>query len=248
MDEETQMTRPAAITPAPPELGIIGGMGPAATTNFVRQLDELSDAESDQEHLAYIVWGDPRVPDRSAALLGRGPSPLPHLSAAVTALSTLGVRLIAMPCNTAHHWIDELSSQTTVPIVDMIAATAERTAALQPGARVCILATLGTASSPLYRNRLTAAGLQPVDLDTSSQELVEGIIRSVKAQDLVAAREGLERVEPVIARHDVDVAIIACTDLSYLVAEVEVDLGVQTVDASEALARSCLEHLGHRIR
>lgn len=235
-----------AEPPPPPELGVIGGMGPAATTNFLRQLDELTVAERDQDHVAYVVWGDPRIPDRSEALLGRGPSPLPHLTAAVTALTTIGVQLIAMPCNTAHHWIEEMSAVTPVPIIDMIDATARRTAALHRGARVCILATLGTSSSPLYRDRLRASGLHHIALDADAQDLVEATIRAVKARDLASASHHLDEIDLILDDHPVEVAIIACTDLSFLLVETGFELGVPTIDASEALVRSCLEHFGVR--
>jgi aspartate racemase len=230
--------------PAPPDLGIVGGMGPAATVNFLRQLGELTVAERDQDHLSYVVWGDPRIPDRSAALLGNGPSPLPHLRTAVTALVGLGVRLIAIPCNTAHHWIDDLSAASAVPIVDMISETARRTAALHPGAKVCILATLGTSASPLYRDRLTANGLHHIPLDAPSQDLVEATIRAVKAHDLVAAQHRLDQFDTLVAQHGADAAIVACTDLSFLIAEAKADLSVPMVDASDSLARSCLAHFG----
>ena len=233
--------------PASPDLGIVGGMGPAATTNFLRQLDELVVAERDQDHLAYVVWGDPRVPDRSEALLGRGPSPLPHLRSAVVQLAGLGVRLIAMPCNTAHHWIGELSAISEVPIVDMVAETARRTALAHPGARVCVLATTGTSCSPMYRDRLTAAGLELVALDDPSVRLVEAAIRAVKANDLHGARSQLEAIIEPVERLHVDAAIVACTDLSHLVGQTGVDVGLPTIDASESLARSCLGYFGRRI-
>lgn len=235
-----------ASLPRPPDLGVIGGMGPAATTNFLRQLDGLTVAERDQDHLAYVVWGDPRIPDRSDALLGRGASPLPHLTTAVTALAGLGVRLIAMPCNTAHHWIEDMSAMSPVPIVDMIAETARRTAELHPGAQVCILATLGTSSSPLYRDRLIARGLHHITLDAVAQDVVEASIRAVKAHDLHSARHHLDEIELVLDDHPAEVAIIACTDLSFLLVETGFELGLPTIDASEALARSCLEHFGVR--
>lgn len=235
---------PDETAPLAPDLGIIGGMGPAATTTFLRQLDALVLAERDQDHLAYVVWGDPRVPDRSEALLGRGPTPLWHLQTAVSGLNALGVRLIAIPCNTAHHWIDELAAISDVPIVDMVAETARRTSALHPGARVCILATLGTASSPLYRDRLTSHGLAHVTLGPAAQQVVEQAIRAVKANDVVAARDRLTHATELIERHRVDVAVVACTDLSFLLAESRIELGLPTIDASESLARTCLGHFG----
>ena len=62
-------------TGAPRTVGILGGMGPAATADFYARLVRATPAERDQDHLPVVVWGDPTVPDRVAALAGTGPSP-----------------------------------------------------------------------------------------------------------------------------------------------------------------------------
>jgi aspartate racemase len=130
----------------------------------------------------------------------------------------------------------------------MILETARRAALVHPGARVCILATLGTSSSPLYRDRLMAHGLDLVPLDTPSQGVVEAAIRSVKANDLEGGRRVLDDISGLLERHGADVAIVACTDLSYLVAEIDADLGIPMVDASDCLARFCLTYFDRQLR
>jgi len=56
-------------------VGILGGMGPAATADFYTKLIQSTPATQDQDHLPVIIWADPSMPDRTAALLGNGPGP-----------------------------------------------------------------------------------------------------------------------------------------------------------------------------
>ena len=84
-------------------IGVLGGMGPAATLDFMAKLLRLTPAERDQDHVPLVVVSDPRVPDRVGPILrGRGESPLAALQAGVRRLERAGARCIAIPCHTAH--------------------------------------------------------------------------------------------------------------------------------------------------
>ena len=50
-------------------VGVLGGLGPAATVLFMRRLVELTDAPRDQDHVDLLVWQHGSIPDRSAFLL-----------------------------------------------------------------------------------------------------------------------------------------------------------------------------------
>ncbi|MFI0220807.1 aspartate/glutamate racemase family protein [Streptomyces lydicus] len=80
-------------------------MGPLATADFYRRLVERTPAAGDQGHLPVVMWADPGVPDRTAALLGKGPSPVPALVEGARWLQRAGVSCIAVPCNTAHAYV-----------------------------------------------------------------------------------------------------------------------------------------------
>ncbi len=104
-------------------LGVLGGMGPAATVDFMAKLIRLNPAERDQDHLPVIVLSDPRVPDRVGPVVdGRGRSPLPALRAGVGALERAGAQAIAIPCHTAHHWYAQLAAATSLPILHIVDA------------------------------------------------------------------------------------------------------------------------------
>src|SRR5687768_12963046 len=98
-------------------LGILGGMGPLAGAAFAARLVALTPAERDQDHVPALLCNDPRVPDRSSARLGQGEDPLEAMAAGVRLLERAGASLIAIPCNTAHLWYEQLAARTQVPLL-----------------------------------------------------------------------------------------------------------------------------------
>ena len=126
-------------------LGVLGGMGPLATVEFLRKLIEHTPARVDQEHIPCITYSVPQVPCRVTAILDGGPSPLPAMLKGINVLERAGVSAIAIPCVTAHHWFDEMTAATRLPILHIAKATIEVLATnADPGHCVGVLATRAT--------------------------------------------------------------------------------------------------------
>ena len=62
-----------------PLLGVLGGMGPLATVDFLTKLIEESGAERDDDHVPVVVYSVPQIPSRPAAIIAGGESPLPAM-------------------------------------------------------------------------------------------------------------------------------------------------------------------------
>lgn len=103
-------------------LGVLGGMGPMATVDFMAKVVRHTPATCDQEHVEMIVSSSVNIPDRTAAILGTGPDPFPDMLDALRRLERAGARVIAIPCNTAHHWHARLQDETEVPILHIVDA------------------------------------------------------------------------------------------------------------------------------
>ena len=71
-------------------LGVLGGMGPLASAQFMVRLTLLTPAERDQDHIPTVLWSDPRVPDRTQARLAGGDDPLPWLLHGIAGLRRAG--------------------------------------------------------------------------------------------------------------------------------------------------------------
>ena len=133
-------------------LGVLGGMGPMATIDFLGKVTEATPALRDQDHLDIITVSAASIPDRTAAILGRGPDPLPELLGALRRLERAGASVVAIPCNTAHRWHASLQAATALPILHIVDALAEALGNLHVGTgRIGLLATDGMIAAGLYQ-------------------------------------------------------------------------------------------------
>ena len=193
-------------------LGILGGMGPSATADFLVKLIALTPAQRDQEHIPLIISCLPQTPDRSTAILGDGPSPLPTLLLGLKRLQEAGALAIVIPCNTSHHWFDQLQAATPAPILHIADAAL---AALPTDPRpVAILATRGALASGFYQRKLEARGQcwrQPTG--NTEQDAVDRAIACIKAGDPDAAGAAMATAWQHCADAGVGAAIMACTEI-----------------------------------
>src|SRR4051812_8597528 len=107
-------------------LGVLGGIGPMATVDFMSKVVQNTPAARDQDHIPMVVCSAVDIPDRTAAILGEGADPFPAMRDALRRLEAVGARCIAIPCNTAHHWHAALQAETSariLHIVDVVAGT-----------------------------------------------------------------------------------------------------------------------------
>ena len=106
-------------------LGVLGGMGPLATADFFKKLIEETPAQYDEEHVPVVIYSVPQMPDRVKAITHGAESPLPHMLAGMRALQRLEVGCVAIPCNTAHHWFEELQRASGLPILHIADAACD---------------------------------------------------------------------------------------------------------------------------
>ena len=134
-------------------LGVLGGMGPAAGVEIMRRLIAQTAAVRDQDHVPAVLWSDPRVPDRSTAMLAGTNEPLAWLEQGIRGLQQAGCTRIVIPCNTAHFWYNDLVKLGT-PITHIVDAVKEQLRELSVSGTVAVLGTKATMSMNLYQSRL----------------------------------------------------------------------------------------------
>ena len=180
-----------------PLLGVLGGMGPLATAHFYRTLVELTPAALDQDHLPVVIWADPSVPDRTRALVGHGPSPLPSLLKGLRHLECAGASLIVIPCNTAHAYLGALRAAADVEILDMpsqVLAQAEPLA--RRTGRIGLLATRGTRYAGVYEQAARTRGVTIHNVSQATQtDIVDRAIAAVN-QAAILRRPGVPSPSP----------------------------------------------------
>ena len=229
-------------------LGILGGMGPLATVDFLGKLIRLTPATRDQDHIPWITFNQPGIPDRSTAIKAGNDAPAPFLTQGVAWLAEQGTKLIAVPCNTSHFWYEQMQAASSVPILHIADATIEE---LQlspiPAGSVAILATRGTVQAGIYSKRLTSKGFALATVSEEDQCIVDQVIADVKAGQLGPARDAMRVLLQALNARGVNTVILGCTELplAHMVRSGEAPGGLQAIDTSLALATVSLRRLGY---
>ncbi|MGB2818294.1 MAG: amino acid racemase [Burkholderiaceae bacterium] len=222
-------------------LGVIGGMGPLATADFFRKLIDATPARDDAGHIPVLIHSVPQIPSRPAAILRGGPSPLPALLAARNRLLAAGATVLAMPCNTAHHWYDELAAGCDVPFLHIVDAVADL---LPEGAReLGIVATRATLHARVFEERLSKHGVRLSAPDEASYDrAVQPAIDAVKRGDSDEAGRMLEPVIAAALDRGAVAVVLACTELPVALDAIASPLRARCIDSTDALARACVRH------
>ncbi len=212
-------------------LGILGGMGPAATVAFLARVQALTPAQGDADHIRVVMDLNPQVPDRNT----RPGDAEAELGRMAERLKAAGAQVLAMPCNTAHAQKPGIVA-AGLPFIDMIAATVA--AAKGYDARsIGILATPG--GEALYVAALTAAGVKPVVLQGDDRAAFMACVYGVKRGDVgVDNRADMARLAEALNVAGADAVIAGCTEVPLLLDSA--DVSVPLVDSAEVLADACV--------
>jgi aspartate racemase len=220
-------------------VGVLGGMGPLATIDFMRKVLDATPATRDQDHVPMIVSCVPQIPDRTAAFRGQGGSPLDAIVACGRRLESAGVDLIVMPCNTAHLWFDDVQAQLQRPMLHLVdAALREALELAGPEAPVGLLATDATIASGLYINRHLAEAPPVQWLLPTAAEMLERVMPGIEAVKAGRLHEGqglLADAARALRQRGAAVLLLACTEIPVVLDASA--CGLPVVDATAALAR-----------
>jgi len=222
-------------------LGVLGGMGPLASAQFMLRLTQLTPAARDQDHIPAVLWSDPSVPDRTVGRLSDGADPLPWLLRGIEGLRRAGCSAVVVPCNTAHGWYDQMRAAVQMPILHIVdAAGVElRQLGIARGT-IGVMGTQATLAMRLYQDRLGAQGWDCITPDQQEMDnLVSPAIALVKANRLPDAYGPLAKVVRTLRRRGAASVVLGCTEIP-LGIQAGPALEVPVVDTIDALARAAI--------
>jgi aspartate racemase len=231
-------------------IGILGGMGPEATVDCFAKIVGNTPAQKDQDHLRVVIDNNPKVPERTPAILGRGESPIAVMVQGCRVLEKAGADFIIIPCVSAHFFIEEIQEQINLPILSMFDAVAERIEQGHPRiGTVGLLATTGTISGGRFQQRLSASGIRTVVPNDELQRRVMTCIHEIKSagskrtraavsSDLADVANSLLKLE----NRDVGAIIAGCTEIPLALSQKH--LPVPYFDSLLILARAAIRRAG----
>lgn len=223
-------------------LGVLGGMGPLATADFLQKLVRATPAESDQDHPQVVVFSNPKIPDRVGPILGISAiSPLPALIDSAQRLQEFGAHVLVMPCHTAHYWYDPIAQAVTVPFLHIADVTCEEIISIghKRATAVGVLATAATLQAKIYQDRLNTFSISYLlPKPDEMQRHVLPAIAAVKRESMSEAGRLLTKAVDRLTQRGAEVVVLACTELPTVLECVDSTISERCIDATECLARA----------
>jgi len=232
-------------------IGILGGMGPEATAYFYELIIKNTKAEKDQEHIPVVIYADPGVPERTAAVQGKGPSPLPRLLEGVRVLKEAGADFIVMPCVTAHHFYDEIMREVKVNFLNLVEETVLYALRKNPRLKKAgVVASTGTLRARLFHEAFGKEGVEIIEPEEAEQERVMEAIfgkEGIKAGHTEGkSREEIRYVARALIARGAEAIIAGCTEVP-LVLKAE-DIEVPLIEPLQILAEASILMAGYEVR
>jgi aspartate racemase len=228
----------------PGTIGIIGGMGSAATVDLFKKIVELTPAEKDQDHLRIVIDNNPRIPDRLQAIFHDGEDPVPAILAMAQNLQKIGADFLLMPCNTAHVFLERLNKELDIPFLSIIECSAKHIRQTYPAAtKIGLLGTDVTIYTGAHHEIFAKHGLEIIIPNKATQQnyVTEAIFgkESLKAGNITVPRQLLTQASNELIILGAEVILMGCTELP--LAMRQTDIAVPIIDANAVLAQAAID-------
>ena len=222
-------------------LGILGGMGPAASAEFIVRLIAQTPASKDQDHIPFVLWNEPRIPDRSTAMQAGDNAPLLWLLQGIQALKTVGCDHVVIPCNSAHFWYDDMAKMG-VPITHIVDSIADQLLELHlENATIGIMGTQGTIEHGLYQNKLTQQGWRCIVPDRAEMDFfVQPAIDFIKAGKIGESQVLLMQVIHSLINRGAQAVVLGCTELPLSIG-ITSEQGVPVINSIDSLVKAVIK-------
>ena len=194
-------------------VGVVGGMGPFATISFFQKLVELTPAKKDWEHLHIIIDNNVKIPSRTRAILYKEKSPVDGIVKSIKGLQQMGVEVIALPCNSAHYFLDDILLKINIPLLNLIEMTS-KSVIRQGFKRPLIVGGYITTQIKLYSKYLPEA----VYPEGKWAKTVTNIIEEIKVSPTDPGDGKHARFFNLVHYYQdrIDSVVLACTELSLI--------------------------------
>lgn len=224
-------------------LGILGGMGPEATSVLYKKIIDKTEVTCDQDHINILIYSHAEIPDRTACILeGKTDYLWDVLGNDIDMLKKAGCKYLAVPCNTSHYFADKFNEKMDGNFINMI-EEASKYAKKRNLKKVGVMATTGTVKSDLYKKELNKVGIEAVYPEEDIQKLVMSLIYDDIKRGGKGDRHVFKEISEAFKKMGCEAVILACTELSVFAQNYELNADYY-IDAMECLSRACIEKCG----
>lgn len=226
-------------------IGVVGGVGPEASNKFCEFLIKNKQSKSDQEHLTFLHYCNPKIPDRTDFIIGIGEDPRPELIKTCKTLQEAGASFIVIPCNTAHVFLKDIQDFIDIPIIDMTKVLVKKVLENKEIKKVGVLATNGGIKTELYQSYFESVGIETILPSEEEQEnlVMKSIYgkKGIKAGNKKDSKKNLTIIANKLIEKGADALILGCTEIPLVLKQK--DFNVKLFDPMEIVANEVIKYL-----
>jgi aspartate racemase len=232
-------------------IGILGGMGPEATEYMFGLIIRSTKAEMDQNHIPLVICSNPKVPPRTDAILGTGPSPTPYLVEGLKVLKQARADFVIMPCVTAHFFIREALKEVPIPFISLLDESIKWAKEHIPSLKkVGIVSSTGTLISGLFHETFKKEGIEVIAPTEEEQEKVMDAIfgeKGIKAGFTTGySKETIVNIARILVGRGAESIIAGCTEVPLVLKEE--DIPVPLIEPMKIVALASIVEAGYEIK
>lgn len=199
-------------------------MGPEASARLYMKIIKATKVKKDQDHFRLIIDSNPKIPDRTKAILGQGESPVPEIIATVKNLERMGVELACIPCITSHYFYEDILRDTNVEIIHALKELKAYIETQYPGVKkIGVLATTGTMSTKIFDTHLSGMDILYPDVEIQETHVMEaiygegtgiksGVTEGLPVEKLIYAGEH-------VIKKGAELVVLGCTEIGLVLQE-----------------------------
>ena len=232
-------------------IGILGGMGPEATEYMFGLIIRNTRVEIDQNHITVVIYNNPKVPPRTDAILGTGPSPTPYLVEGLKVLKQAKADFVVMPCVTAHFFMPGALAEVPMPFISLLDESLKWAQEHIPALKkVGLVSSTGTLISGLFHDTYKKAGIEVMGPTEEEQEKVMDAIfgeRGIKAGHTAGSpKETIVNIARILAGRGAEAIIAGCTEVPLVLKEE--DIPVPLIEPMKIVALASIVEAGYEIK
>ncbi len=209
------------------KLGLVGGIGPESTLEYYKGIIDGYRVRTGEDNYPQLIIDSLNLAEiYSLASNKQWDDFTKRFVDSVKNLAAGGAEFAAMTANTAHIVFDEVSSQSPLPLISIVAETCKY-AQSKNCKKVIIFGTAFTMSSGLYSNAFAKHGIDAFVPTEDEQKAIHNIIFPNLQEGIVLPEDKhtmLQIANRIISDKNADALILGCTELPLIIQEDDLDV------------------------
>lgn len=221
-------------------IGILGGMGPAATADLYNQIISIFqnrfDAKYDKDFPEIVIISLP-IPDVVEEIENEKRT-VEMLINAAKRLEKVGCSFISIPCNTVHVYLDNLKKSVKIPILSIIEEVSNL-CKKDNFLNVGLLSSEFIKNVRIYDLEFSKLGITIKKLNAKYQSKLTKLIIDIMNGKLDESNKRiLLNLIDYLKEKNSEAIILGCTELPLIIKQEDCD--IKLIDTIELLAEACV--------